>query len=53
VFPVRYELNLYMLAIGMNKYSISVILHSAQGPGVYSTCDRNEYQKQKINVSGE
>jgi hypothetical protein len=36
----------------INKYSIYVILHSVQGPGVYSTCNRNEYQKEEINVSG-
>jgi hypothetical protein len=39
--------------IGVNKCSISVIIHSAQGLGVYSTFNRNEYQKQKINVCGE
>jgi hypothetical protein len=37
----------------MNKYSIYIILHSAQGIGVFSTCNRNEYQKEEINVSGE
>jgi hypothetical protein len=35
----------------MNKYSIYVILYSLQGPEVYSTCNRNEYQKEEINVS--
>jgi hypothetical protein len=37
----------------MNKYSIYVILHSVQGPGVYSTCNWNEYQKEESNVSWE
>jgi hypothetical protein len=37
----------------MNKFSIKTILHSVQGPRVYSTCDRNKFQKQKINVAGE
>jgi hypothetical protein len=37
----------------MNKFSIYIILDSAQGPGVYSTCNRNEFQKQKMNISGE
>jgi hypothetical protein len=36
-----------------NKCSIYIILHAIQGPGVYSTCERNVFQKQKINVSGE
>jgi hypothetical protein len=26
---------------------------AAQGAGIYSASDRNEYQKQKSNVSGE
>jgi hypothetical protein len=34
-------------------FSISVILQAALGPGVYSASNRNEYQKQKSNVSGE
>jgi hypothetical protein len=38
---------------GMNKYSIYVILHSIQSPRGFSTCNRNEYQKEEINVSGE
>jgi hypothetical protein len=29
------------------------VLPTALGPGVYSACNRNEYQKQKNNVSGE
>jgi hypothetical protein len=37
----------------MNKCSIYIILHSVQGTGVYSTCNINEFQKQKINFSGE
>jgi hypothetical protein len=34
-------------------FSIYVILPAALGPGVYSAYNRNEYQKQKNNVSGE
>jgi hypothetical protein len=34
-------------------FSIYVILSAALGPGVYSASNRNEYQKQKNNVSGE
>jgi hypothetical protein len=33
--------------------SIYLILQAALGPGVYSASNRNEYQKQKNNVSGE
>jgi hypothetical protein len=33
--------------------SIYLILPDALGPGVYSASNRNEYQKQKNNVSGE
>jgi hypothetical protein len=33
--------------------SIYLILPAVLGPGVYSVSNRNEYQKQKINVSGE
>jgi hypothetical protein len=33
--------------------SHKVILPAALGPGVHSASDRNEYQKQKYNVSGE
>jgi hypothetical protein len=34
-------------------FSIYRILPAALGPGVYSASNRNEYQKQKSNVSGE
>jgi hypothetical protein len=34
-------------------FSIFVILPDALGPGVHSAPNRNEYQKQKNNVSGE
>jgi hypothetical protein len=34
-------------------FSIELILAAALGPGVVSASDRNEYQKQKNNVSGE
>jgi hypothetical protein len=34
-------------------FSIYLILPDALGPGVYSTSTRNEYQKQKNNVSVE
>jgi hypothetical protein len=33
--------------------SIYLILSAALDPGVYSASDRNEYQKQINNVSGE
>jgi hypothetical protein len=33
--------------------SIYIILPAALGPGVHSASERNEYQKQKSNVSGE
>jgi hypothetical protein len=32
---------------------IYLIFPAALGPGVYSAFNRNEYQKQKNNVSGE
>jgi hypothetical protein len=35
------------------SFSIYLILPAALGPGVYSACNRNEYQKQKNNVSAE
>jgi hypothetical protein len=38
---------------GERKFSIYLILPAALGPGVYSAYNRNEYQKQKYNVSGE
>jgi hypothetical protein len=34
-------------------FSFYLILPSALGPGVYSTSNRNEHQKQKNNVSGK
>jgi hypothetical protein len=34
-------------------FSIYLILPAALGPGVYSASNRNEYQNQKNNVSGE
>jgi hypothetical protein len=34
-------------------FSIYLILLATLGPGVYSASNRNEYQKQKNNVSGE
>jgi hypothetical protein len=34
-------------------FSIYLILPAAIGPGVYSASNKNEYQKQKNNVSGE
>jgi hypothetical protein len=34
-------------------FLIYVILPATPGPGVYSATNRNEYQKQKNNVSGE
>jgi hypothetical protein len=34
-------------------FSIYLILEAALGPGFHSASNRNEYQKQKNNVSGE
>jgi hypothetical protein len=34
-------------------FSIYLVLPAALGPGIYSAFNRNEYQKQKNNVSGE
>jgi hypothetical protein len=34
-------------------FSIYLVLMAPLGRGVYSTSNRNEYQKQKNNVSGE
>jgi hypothetical protein len=34
-------------------FSIYLILKAALGPGVHSASNRNEYQKQKNNVSGQ
>jgi hypothetical protein len=38
---------------GKRIFSVYLILPAALGPGVYSASDRNEYQKQKNDVSGE
>jgi hypothetical protein len=35
------------------NFSLYLILPAALIPGVYSASNRNEYQKQKKNVSGE
>jgi hypothetical protein len=35
------------------NFSIYLILSAALGPGVYSVSNRNEYPKQKNNVSGD
>jgi hypothetical protein len=35
------------------NFSIYLILPAALGPGVHSASNRNEYQKQKSNVSGK
>jgi hypothetical protein len=39
----------------MNDFSFSIylILPAALGPGVYSVSNRNEYRKQRNNVSGD
>jgi hypothetical protein len=34
-------------------FSIYLIFTAALGPGIYSVLNRNEYQKQKNNVSWE
>jgi hypothetical protein len=34
-------------------FSIYLIIPASLGSGVYSTSKRNDYQKQKSNVSGE
>jgi hypothetical protein len=34
-------------------FSIYLVLPAPQGPGVCSASNRNEYEKQKNNVSGE
>jgi hypothetical protein len=39
--------------LGEHIFSVYLILPAALGPGVYSASNRNEYQKQKNNVSGE
>jgi hypothetical protein len=43
----------FEIRIGEQMFSIYLILPDALGPGVYSASDRNEYQKQRNNVSGE
>jgi hypothetical protein len=37
----------------MRVNEFSLITSAALGPGIYSASNRNEYQKQKNNVSGE
>jgi hypothetical protein len=37
----------------VNDFLMYLILPDSLGPGVYSATNRNEYQKQKNNVSGE
>jgi hypothetical protein len=37
----------------MNEFSIYLILPAALAPGVHLASNRNEYQKQKNNVSGK
>jgi hypothetical protein len=38
----------------LKKSGTGYLIHpAALGPGVYSASNRNEYQKQKKNVSGE
>jgi hypothetical protein len=37
----------------MDFSSIYLILPAALDPGVYSASNRNEYKKQKNNISGE
>jgi hypothetical protein len=59
---VEYAVNFYYgLATGQKvigsrpnevSFSIYLILQAILGPGVYSASNRNEYQKQKNNVSG-
>jgi hypothetical protein len=39
--------------LGERIFSIYLILPATLGPTVYSASNRNEYQKQKHNVSGE
>jgi hypothetical protein len=43
----------FLTRLGELIFSIYLILSAALGPGVYSASNRNEYQKQKNNVSGE
>jgi hypothetical protein len=35
------------------NFSVYLILPDTVGPGAYSASNRNEYQEQKNNVSGE
>jgi hypothetical protein len=37
----------------VTDFFMYLILPATLGPGVYSASDRNEYQKQKNNISGE
>jgi GH25 family lysozyme M1 (1,4-beta-N-acetylmuramidase) len=37
----------------VNEFIEYLIFPAARNPGVYSASNRNEYQKQKNNVSGE
>jgi hypothetical protein len=39
--------------LGEYIFSIYLLLPAALGHGVYSASNRNEYQKQKNNISGE
>jgi hypothetical protein len=34
-------------------FSIYLILSATLGPGIYAASNKNEYQKQKNNISGE
>jgi hypothetical protein len=43
----------FVTGCGELIFSIDLILPAALGPGVYSASNRNEYQKQKNDVSGE
>jgi hypothetical protein len=39
--------------LGNGIFSMYLILRAALRPGIYSASNRNEYQKQKEQVSGE
>jgi hypothetical protein len=40
--------------VEVNKFFlIYLIFQATLGPGIYSASNRNEYQKQKNNISGE
>jgi hypothetical protein len=43
----------YKTRLGECNCSIYLILPALLGPGVYSASDRNKYQKQKNDVSGD